>query len=356
MNDTIALLKRRRSAPPAVMTGPGPTAEELETILGVASRVPDHGKLAPWRFVVFEGDARARAGRVALDDPARGQARARRKPRARTNSAASPARRWSSPSCRAPRRTSRSRNGSRCCRPARSCMNLIVAARALGFAATWLTEWCAYDARFRAAIGLAEHERIAGFIHIGRPRPDRGPPAAAARRDRHRVSLREAPCSTRPQARDRTLLPHDPFKAIVAPRPIGWISTRASDGRVNLAPYSFFNGFSRRRRSSAFRARGCKDSAAFARESGEFVANLATIDLSEPMNATSAPLPRGDNEFAHAGLTMADCRLVAAPRVAESPRRARMQGGRDRRDRIDARGAWSGSVLTLGEVVGLPYR
>ena len=66
MNDTIALLKRRRSAPPAVMTGPGPTPEDLETILTVASRVPDHGKLAPWRFIVFEGAARERAGRIAL--------------------------------------------------------------------------------------------------------------------------------------------------------------------------------------------------------------------------------------------------------------------------------------------------
>ncbi len=67
MNDTIALLERRRSAPPAIMTGPGPTPEELTTVLTVASRVPDHGKLAPWRFVVFEGDARDRAGRIALD-------------------------------------------------------------------------------------------------------------------------------------------------------------------------------------------------------------------------------------------------------------------------------------------------
>ena len=66
MNDTIALLKRRRSAPPAIMTGPGPTQEELTTILTVASRVPDHGKLTPWRFVVFEGKARERAGHIAL--------------------------------------------------------------------------------------------------------------------------------------------------------------------------------------------------------------------------------------------------------------------------------------------------
>ena len=120
--------------------------------------------------------------------------------------------------------------------------------------------------------------------------------------------------------RDRAKLPHDPFKAIVAPRPIGWISTRARDGRVNLAPYSFFNGFCSAPPIVGFSSDGgWKDSASFARESGEFVANLATSDLRQPMNATSAPLPRGENEFVHAGLTMADCQLVAAPRVAESP-------------------------------------
>ena len=120
--------------------------------------------------------------------------------------------------------------------------------------------------------------------------------------------------------RDRTLLPHDPFKAIVAPRPIGWISTRALDGRVNLAPYSFFNGFGSAPPIVGFSSDGgSKDSAAFAQESGEFVVNLATLALRDAMNATSAPLPRGDNEFLHAGLTMAPSRLVAAPWVAESP-------------------------------------
>ena len=119
--------------------------------------------------------------------------------------------------------------------------------------------------------------------------------------------------------RDRTKLPHDPFKAIVAPRPIGWISTRALDGRINLAPYSFFNGFSSAPPIVGFSSEGWKDSASFAKESGEFVANLATLDLRDPMNETSAPFARGDNEFPRAGLTMAECRLVAAPRVAESP-------------------------------------
>ena len=134
--------------------------------------------------------------------------------------------------------------------------------------------------------------------------------------------------------RDRTKLPRDPFKAIVAPRPIGWISTRALDGRINLAPYSFFNGFSSLPPIVGFSSEGWKDSASFAQESGEFVANLATLDLRGPMNETSAPFARGDNEFARARLTMAECRLVAAPRVAESPAALGVQGGGGRRDQI----------------------
>jgi flavin reductase (DIM6/NTAB) family NADH-FMN oxidoreductase RutF len=118
--------------------------------------------------------------------------------------------------------------------------------------------------------------------------------------------------------RDKSLLPRDPFKAIVAPRPIGWISTRSRDGLINLAPYSFFNAFSSMPPIVGFSSEGAKDSAAFARDSGEFVVNLATMDLLHQMSQSSAPLPRGESEFAHAGLTMAPCRLVAAPRVAES--------------------------------------
>ena len=120
--------------------------------------------------------------------------------------------------------------------------------------------------------------------------------------------------------RDRTKLPRDPFKAIVAPRPIGWISTRALDGRDQSRPLQLLQ---RLLRASppivGFSSEGWKDSASFAKESGEFVANLATFDLRERMNETSAPFARGDNEFDRAGLTMAECRLVAAPRVAESP-------------------------------------
>jgi len=119
-----------------------------------------------------------------------------------------------------------------------------------------------------------------------------------------------------PKTRDKTLLPHDPMKAIVAPRPIGWISTRALDGSVNLAPYSFFNAFSTSPAILGFSSEGMKDSATFARESREFVANLASFDLFHKMSETSAPLARGSSEFVFAGLAMADCRLVKAPRVA----------------------------------------
>src|ERR1700733_16249334 len=150
--------------------------------------------------------------------------------------------------------------------------------------------------------------------------------------------------------RDRMKLPHDPFKAIVSPRPIGWISTRALDGRVNLAPYSFFNGFCSVPPIVGFSSEGWKDSASFAKESGEFVANLATFDLRGPMNETSAPFARGDNEFARAGLSMAECRLVAAPRVAESPAALECKVV----EVVEIRtlsGAVRGDVVTIGEVV-----
>src|SRR3954467_3592014 len=114
-------------------------------------------------------------------------------------------------------------------------------------------------------------------------------------------------------------LPHSPFKAIVAPRPIGWISTRDRLGRVNLAPYSFFNAFSDAPPIVGFSSGGRKDSLRNAEEAGEFVANLATRALAEAVNLTSAAVPHGVDEMAMAGLTAATCRLVAAPRVGESP-------------------------------------
>jgi flavin reductase (DIM6/NTAB) family NADH-FMN oxidoreductase RutF len=119
--------------------------------------------------------------------------------------------------------------------------------------------------------------------------------------------------------RDRGLLPHDPFKAIVAPRPIGWISSVSASGEVNLAPYSFFNGVNSRPPMVMFASEGRKDSVRNIEENGEFVCNLATWDLRDAMNATSAPLPRGVNEMERAGLAAAPSVLVKPPRVAAAP-------------------------------------
>ena len=182
MNDTIEILTRRRSVPPPMMTGPAPTADQLATILTIASRVPDHGKLAPWRFLIFAGAARERATRIALD------IRLADKPDLDEAGRAEEQRRFvraplvvavvsrAAPHPKIPEWEQILSAGA-------VCMNMIVAARALGFSATWLTEWMAYDARFRAGIGLAEHERIAGFLHIGR--------ATAAIEDRPRPPLAE---------------------------------------------------------------------------------------------------------------------------------------------------------------------
>ncbi len=114
-------------------------------------------------------------------------------------------------------------------------------------------------------------------------------------------------------------LPHDPFKAIVAPRPIGWITAMSAKGEINLSPYSFFNGVNSRPPLVMFSSEGRKDALTFIAETKEFVCNLATWDLREAMNETSAPFARGVNEMEKAGLAAAPCRLVKPPRVAESP-------------------------------------
>ena len=122
-----------------------------------------------------------------------------------------------------------------------------------------------------------------------------------------------------PDKRDKYLLPHDPFKAIVAPRPIGWVTSMSLKGEINLAPYSYFNGVNSRANLLMFASEGFKDSLSFIQETGEFVCNLATWDLREAMNVTSAPLARGINEMERAGLEPAPSRLVKPPRVKASP-------------------------------------
>lgn len=114
-------------------------------------------------------------------------------------------------------------------------------------------------------------------------------------------------------------LPHDPFKAIVAPRPIGWISTRDQRGVVNLAPYSFYNALCDTPPIVGFSSTGRKDSIRNIEATGEFVANFVSKSLAQAMNTTSAAVASDVDEMTLSGLTPAACCLVAAPRVAEAP-------------------------------------
>ncbi|WP_157016205.1 flavin reductase family protein [Mesorhizobium xinjiangense] len=147
-------------------------------------------------------------------------------------------------------------------------------------------------------------------------------------------------------------LPHDPFKAIVAPRPIGWISTRNAAGELNLSPYSFFNAISSNPHLVWFSSEGAKDSATFARESGEFVANLVSRDLVEQMNASSVDAPRGTSEFGYAGLTPEPSRLVAAPRVKEAHAALECRVT-DVLEPQGLDGNSAGVFVVIGEVVGV---
>ena len=124
-------------------------------------------------------------------------------------------------------------------------------------------------------------------------------------------------------------LKHDPFNAIIAPRPIGWISSRDAKGNVNLAPYSFFNAFNYHPPIIGFSSTSWKDSVQNIQETGEFVWNLATMDLAQQMNATAAHVARDVSEFSVAGLTAVPGKLVNVPRVAESPVVVRMQTDAD---------------------------
>jgi flavin reductase (DIM6/NTAB) family NADH-FMN oxidoreductase RutF len=121
------------------------------------------------------------------------------------------------------------------------------------------------------------------------------------------------------QPKDGHGLPHDPFNAIVGPRPIGWVSTRSNDGILNLAPYSFFNAFNYIPPIIGFSSTGLKDSVRNVQENGMFVWNLVTRPLAEAMNQTCAPVGPEVNEFELAGLNTAPSRVVDVPRVAESP-------------------------------------
>jgi nitroreductase len=168
MPDAIELLKTRRSVKPMDLKAPGPSAAELETLLTIASRVPDHGKLNPWRFIVFEGPARLNAGEkiakiFSENNPqaTQEQIEFERNRLARAPLVVAVVSR-AGPHVKIPEWEQLLSSGA-------AAMNLVTAANALGFAASWLTEWYAYDRRVLEALGLGPNEKIAGFVHIGTP-------------------------------------------------------------------------------------------------------------------------------------------------------------------------------------------
>jgi nitroreductase len=165
--DMLDLMATRRSVPPQAMTGPGPDAGEIERMLTIASRVPDHGKLARWRFVIFEGEARLRAGEAiaAAFSADRPDADADTLAHERGRLARAPlviaivGR--PGPHPKIPEWEQQMTLGA-------VGMSLTLAAQAMGYATCWLTEWFSYDRRVLEKLGLDPSERIAGFLHIGR--------------------------------------------------------------------------------------------------------------------------------------------------------------------------------------------
>jgi len=168
MPEALELLKTRRSVKPMELMGPGPSASEIDTLLRIASRVPDHGKLAPWRFILFEGDARIAAGeaiaasfRADHSDATPDQIEFERKRLARAPLVIAVVSR-AGPHVKIPEWEQQLSAGA-------AAMSLVIATHAMGYAASWITEWYAYDRRVLDALGIGANERIAGFVHIGRP-------------------------------------------------------------------------------------------------------------------------------------------------------------------------------------------
>jgi nitroreductase len=168
MPDAIELLKTRRSMKPREMTGPGPSPAEIDTILTIGARVPDHGKLAPWRFILFEGDARVRAGEIIAG------VFASKNPQATAAEIETEKKRltdaplvvgivsFTKPHPKVPAWEQELSAGA-------SAMNIVTAATALGYGACWLTGWFAFDRDVLDGLGLKADEKLAGFIHIGQP-------------------------------------------------------------------------------------------------------------------------------------------------------------------------------------------
>jgi nitroreductase len=169
MPDALKLLQTRRSLKPIELIGPGPSAAEIETLLTIASRVPDHGKLAPWRFIVFEGEARLAAGqaietafRAKYPDAKPDQLDYERKRLARAPLVIAVVSR-AGPHVKIPEWEQVLSAGA-------AAMSLVLAAHALGYGANWITEWYAYDRAVLDSLGLKDNEKVAGFIHIGTPK------------------------------------------------------------------------------------------------------------------------------------------------------------------------------------------
>ena len=168
MPDAIDLLKTRRSVKPREMTGPAPTPAEIDTILTIGARVPDHGKLAPWRFILFEGDARVRAGDVIAS------VFAKKHPQATAAEIEIEKKRltdaplvigvvsFTKPHPKVPAWEQELSAGA-------AAMNIVTAATALGYGACWLTGWLCFDRDVLDGLGLKPDEKLAGLVHIGKP-------------------------------------------------------------------------------------------------------------------------------------------------------------------------------------------
>ena len=163
-SETLGFLTRRRSASALSLAAPGPSVDEVRTLLTIAARVPDHGKLAPWRFILFSGEAKARfvAGLEAI---AAGRADGGKlhaklaKLRTPPLTIAVISRHLEGD---IPEWEQRLSAGA-------VCMNLVTAAQATGYGANWITDWYAYDASALGMLGLADGERVAGYVHVGTP-------------------------------------------------------------------------------------------------------------------------------------------------------------------------------------------
>lgn len=168
-NPVITFLAKRRSVKPDRLVAPGPTDAELETILTIASRVPDHKKLAPWRFILIEGDARAKLGDVIAE----ACVAAEKEPPSHVRLETERTRLMRAPLVVAvvsrvtPHRSAP--EWEQVLSAGAACFNLCLAANAMGYGTSWITEWIAYNNSVGAALGLGENERIAGFVYVGTP-------------------------------------------------------------------------------------------------------------------------------------------------------------------------------------------